>query len=695
MNRMQRIARRLWLPVAAVAACGDQALAEVIEVPGDAATIQAALLASAPGDEILVAPGIYPGPIDLTDHGVTLRSLAGPAVTVIEAPAASFAVTILGDSNGPSTLQGFTIRPAMPSDGGGVRVLDSVTSIIDCVFSGCGFVATGDRAGCAMDLERSEVTISGCFVKGCVVGEGLLGAIGAVDALLAIQGSAFEQNAGVCVGAIGTKMTLTDSIYRLPVDGSRFIRTFDGCTLGLLGCSMSDAGGTVLELRDSCQATIESCQFQSIRGSGRAIIVGGLPLPSTALFSGCQFIENKRSPATTPASVLSVEAGATATVSDCLFEDNGWSPLAAGLSCIEVIGGTLHLSDSTLAHSQGGSGALRTSGGTVVIERSDFVENSGLLGGAVSAATSSVTIVDCTFTGNRATTNAGAISAIGAGGATLAVKRSEFTGNRALTGEGGAIRVQLLTSARIDSCRFEGNTAIRGGALAIRSNATTVANALIVGNTAFDSGGGVYVGAATALRYSTIVDNEAPIGGAVGGIASPQLVGMVIWANTSTGGGVLLSHPSPTSSLSIIQGGEAGGNGSDPLFVDSANGDYRLAAESPALDLGEVGTLPSDALDLDEDLDVVEPLPLDLLGAARFVDSTGGRNTRPDAGCFERPDAPSLLGDLNGDGLVDGADLGLLLAAWGSLNDDVDLDGDGAIDGADLGILLANWSEAI
>ncbi len=51
-----------------------------------------------------------------------------------------------------------------------------------------------------------------------------------------------------------------------------------------------------------------------------------------------------------------------------------------------------------------------------------------------------------------------------------------------------------------------------------------------------------------------------------------------------------------------------------------------------------------------------------------------------------------LVGDLNGDGIVDGADLGLLLAAWDSDDADADLNGDGTVDGADLGLLLANWT---
>lgn len=50
-----------------------------------------------------------------------------------------------------------------------------------------------------------------------------------------------------------------------------------------------------------------------------------------------------------------------------------------------------------------------------------------------------------------------------------------------------------------------------------------------------------------------------------------------------------------------------------------------------------------------------------------------------------------VFGDLNGDEVVDGADLGLLLANWGG-SDAGDLNEDGVVDGADLGLLLASWS---
>lgn len=50
-----------------------------------------------------------------------------------------------------------------------------------------------------------------------------------------------------------------------------------------------------------------------------------------------------------------------------------------------------------------------------------------------------------------------------------------------------------------------------------------------------------------------------------------------------------------------------------------------------------------------------------------------------------------IAGDFNGDGRVDGNDLGTLLGFWG-VGSDGDLNCDGRVDGSDLGTLLGNWT---
>ncbi|MCX5641513.1 MAG: hypothetical protein NT059_11995 [Planctomycetota bacterium] len=58
------------------------------------------------------------------------------------------------------------------------------------------------------------------------------------------------------------------------------------------------------------------------------------------------------------------------------------------------------------------------------------------------------------------------------------------------------------------------------------------------------------------------------------------------------------------------------------------------------------------------------------------------------------PGTPPCIADLYGDGIVNGADLGILLANWGACGAGTcaaDLNGDGQVNGADLGIVLAGW----
>jgi len=49
--------------------------------------------------------------------------------------------------------------------------------------------------------------------------------------------------------------------------------------------------------------------------------------------------------------------------------------------------------------------------------------------------------------------------------------------------------------------------------------------------------------------------------------------------------------------------------------------------------------------------------------------------------------------DLNADGVVDGDDAGLVLAAWGPGAGEADLDGSGTVDGGDAGHVLAAWGQ--
>ena len=75
------------------------------------------------------------------------------------------------------------------------------------------------------------------------------------------------------------------------------------------------------------------------------------------------------------------------------------------------------------------------------------------------------------------------------------------------------------------------------------------------------------------------------------------------------------------------------------------------------------------------------------LSAIGFPDNQWFVELSGDFGCED-----GITGDLNGDGLVDGADISILLGAWGTADPIADLTGDGNVDGADLSIVLGNWT---
>jgi hypothetical protein len=77
-----------------------------------------------------------------------------------------------------------------------------------------------------------------------------------------------------------------------------------------------------------------------------------------------------------------------------------------------------------------------------------------------------------------------------------------------------------------------------------------------------------------------------------------------------------------------------------------------------------------------------------------YIADHGGQIYKIIPASGDGPCIAPLLGDLDLNGVVNGADLGLLLAGWGVCGTPCpgDLDLNGVINGADLGLMLSNWS---
>ena len=164
-----------------------------IHVPGDYSNIQAAINAALPGQVIEVAAGVYEGEgnrdIDFLGKAITVRSIEGPEVTIINCGTSPDSLTghrgfyfHQGEGH-DSVLKGFTIQAGYipgseipPTDvsweesaeypiGGGIYCEFSSPTIINCVVKECG-TELGGGIGCI----GSEATIVNCSIENCTAG---------------------------------------------------------------------------------------------------------------------------------------------------------------------------------------------------------------------------------------------------------------------------------------------------------------------------------------------------------------------------------------------------------------------------------------------------------------------------------------------------------------------------------------------
>jgi parallel beta-helix repeat protein len=116
------------------------ALATTIQVPGNKPTIQAAIDAAADGDIVLVSDGTYTENIDFKGKAITVKSLNGPAVTIIDGGALDTVVKFSTQETSSSILNGFTVRNGALAQGStfsgsGIYVASSSPTITNNVIS--------------------------------------------------------------------------------------------------------------------------------------------------------------------------------------------------------------------------------------------------------------------------------------------------------------------------------------------------------------------------------------------------------------------------------------------------------------------------------------------------------------------------------------------------------------------------------
>lgn len=361
------------------------------------------------------------------------------------------------------------------------------------------------------------------------------------------------------------------------------------------------------------------------------------------------------------------------TLIDCVVRDNSADDDGGGMVVFDgdavVIGCTFMENTLNLPNASDNGGGIHVgSNATLTMSGSTFVGNiANNYGGAIYFNNTFADISDCVFDGNTALRGGGLGFVTGGRGI---VRDSVISGNRSLEYGGGV----ASNGAWPDLIRceiVENISDTTGGGLAVTGETAEnldLFNCVIARNTAMSRGGGLdnFVGPDMLVQNCTIVDNSVVSGTGGGIINSGAGAGTVIY-NCIVRGNTPDQYPATGTNLAFDCNVENDLTNNtriidvDPMFVDAANGDYRLTISSGSIDAGNTNRYSTDAN------------PVDFDGNPRVVNVEGsGQPGLPllglyvDHGAFEfQPEgAPACTADLNNDGILNFFDVSVFLSAY-------------------------------
>lgn len=272
-------------------------------------------------------------------------------------------------------------------------------------------------------------------------------------------------------------------------------------------------------------------------------------------------------------------------------------------------------------------GGIYVEDSRVTIRRSTFENNRAKNGGGIYAgSTPGLHLNETTFRNNTARLVGGAIDSDDP----VEIKDSHFENNRALEEKGGGVHAGF--SLKITGSTFSDNSAPAGGAIHVDGGATIALNNTFVRNAASVGAGLLFEVGTTGNQIvnnlwvdnrttntdaSAVITLQPPRNGQPGRvdlihntIASPTLAegsGIYVEGVTATLRNNIISNYRAAVTTIIANGtqvraehnltfteettkigkvDEQNNRIDDPLFIDPANGNYRLRAGSPAIDAG-------------------------------------------------------------------------------------------------------------
>ena len=666
----------------------------------DFSTIQEAVDAAVDGDRIEVGPGYYLGN---AKAGVPVVEVIGKSIEIVATAADPASTSIAGQGSrrcvewsfapGPCLLRGFMLDSGFSADDGGGIEIDLASLVIeDCVFQNC----TATRDGGAVH-SRSE-TVFPPVARNCGFLSNTAGSDG--GAVKALGGFDFHQS---------TFESNTASVYGGGISfegnpaGMNNYSIVEGCTIR--ECAAEYGGGAY---GDEATLQVISSDFQNCLagepfsgsgwGGGIGMIFGSLIMNGGSIV-GCEGGESSGGIDLERSNAFCSDV----SISGCSTDGFAGGVYGYGQETSIVLEDCRFTANS--AWSDVG-GAIRCNAAVSALEmsRCTFDDNFAFVGNCVSAP-NVVTAVDCEFNAQNTFDSPVAhvsLSGIGTG--------SRFTGCRFIDAEtpdlASSFRATQIGGLEFIDCEFSGNRTIdvgggvdTEGAVFISAAPDDDSSILFAGcnfsdnriccwleaNNAGEGGALKVVGRRVTLEGCTFDFNRAAIGGSIH--AEAEIFNCVIdgSASVGSGGGAYLYGES-----SVVNSKVTGSADCNYPAIEAGNA---VSIEGCTIS----GSFGAPFICLFEPVD---------LAVCRFPKGSTVRDTRfcdyseaaiagdwIDLGGNSFNPAACDAADLNGDGEVDGADLALVLAAWGQpcLGCAADVNGDGEVNGADLALILAGW----
>lgn len=299
-----------------------------------------------------------------------------------------------------------------------------------------------------------------------------------------------------------------------------------------------------------------------------------------------------------------------------------------------------------------------------VFENLAIQNGHAIYGGGMNNSNSSPTVTNCTFTGNSAVNSGGGMYNDNNSSPTLT--NCTFTDSSAHSG-GGMYNI-FGSSPTLTNCAFMNNSAENGGGMCNLDSSPTLTNCTFTANSANYGGGMCNSNSNPILDNCTFTGNSAIFGGGMyNDSSSPTGTGLAMCGNMPQN---ISGDPYSGSNIcqsSLIDCSDCTDSDNDgiPDFMDICDGGDDTTDSDADGTPDACDNCPNDPLKIEPAQCGCGVVDTNIAGDLDCDGDFDEEDARAAMEVFGIEEASDCEGDINGDGDVDGADLSLLLGAWG------------------------------